>query len=396
MRPRTELAIALGITTALGLVVAAAGSRGRRTEDADPRRSTYLVGPYGARAYAEALELLGVRVTRLRARVRALSDSGMDGRGAAFVALDPAGALSPLDALHLRRFAASGGSLLLAGEGTGAVMRCYGYETKGLPGGRVVIHGDTVPIGATLQPPLPAATERGQLLDDGSAAECPRVAVSRVDTLLATAGQPVALRVFPDSGGSVVLVSDGTLFANRIMRDTGAGEFALGLVVGRQLRVIIDEYHHGFGPGGGMVAAVRSWSGRSPWGWMLWQLLAVGVLALLASAIRFGPARRVIERRRRSPLEHVRALATALAAARGHEVAVGLLVRGLRRRLARPGEPLRGDPRAWLAALAERVRTPMSKSAVTTLQSLIRGPVGADGVRRAALAVEDVWQDLKP
>ena len=86
------------------------------------------------------------------------------------------------------------------------------------------------------------------------------------------------------------------------------------------------------------------WSTRSPWGWVVWQLAAVGVIALLASGVRFGPVRRAIERRRRSPLEHVRALATALAAARGHDVAVRLMVQGLRRRLSRGGRPARARP----------------------------------------------------
>ena len=183
---------------------------------------------------------------------------------------------------------------------------------------------------------------------------------------------------------------------NRALRETPAGELVLGLVAGQHDRVIIDEYHHGFGPGGGMLAAVRAWSTRSPWGWMLWQLLAVAVIALLAGAFRFGPARRAIERRRRSPLEHVRALATALAAARGHGGAVGLLGQGLRRGLAPPRAARKSDTLPWDAARPSRVRTPQSRSAVAALQSLMHGPVGADGVRRAALAVEDVWQDLKP
>jgi hypothetical protein len=120
------------------------------------------------------------------------------------------------------------------------------------------------------------------------------------------------------------------------------------------------------------------------------------VLALLAAAVRFGPARHVISRRRRNALEHVRALANALAAARGHDEAVALLIRGLRRRLARPGERIRGDAQAWLAGLAERVTSPVSRTAVATLQSLSRGRADANGVLRAANAVEDVWQDLKP
>ena len=394
MRPATELAVAVGIVTVLGVVAAAAGSRGQRPQDDDVRRSTYLTGPHGARAYAEALELLGVPVVRLRERTTALA--GRDGADELYAALDPSAALSPLDALHLRRYAANGGRLLLAGAGAVPAMQCFGQVVLPRFGGRALLDGDTLRIGAVLQAPQAPAPRRGLMLDDGSAVACPPFPVRAVDTLLAaTDGEPVVLRIASDSAGTAILVADGTLFSNRVLRTTAAGELALSLAAGVGA-VVVDEYHHGFGPSGGMLSAVRRWSASSPWGWVLWQLAVVGVLALLAGAVRFGPARRVIERRRRSPLEHVRALATALAAARGHAVAIGLLVRGLRRRLARPGESVRGDPGAWLASLAHGVRTPAGLTAVATLQTLTRGPADADGVRRAALAVEDLWQEMKP
>ena len=395
MRPVTELAVALGIVTVLGVAVAAAGSRGQRPQDDDVRRSTYLTGPHGSRAWAEALERLGVRVVRLRERTTALADrTGVD---ALYAALDPSVPLSPLDALHLRRHAAGGGRLLLAGAGSASAMQCFGQAVVPLIGGRAVFAGDTLHVGAALHAVAAAAPRRrGLLLDDGSAVACPPFPVRAVDTLLAaTDGEPVVLRIESDSAGTAILAADGTLFSNRALRNTAAGELALSLAAGERA-VVVDEYHHDFGPSGGMLSAVRRWSVRSPWGWALWQLGIVGVLALLAGAVRFGPARRVIERRRRSPLEHVRALATALAAARGHAVAIGLLVRGLRRRLSRPGESVRGDPGEWLAALAHGVRTPGGRTAVATLQTLTRGPADAEGVRRAALAVEDLWQELKP
>jgi hypothetical protein len=160
--------------------------------------------------------------------------------------------------------------------------------------------------------------------------------------------------------------------------------------------VYVDEYHQGFRQGGSLGAEVLAWSRRSPWGWVAWQLAAVGLLALLASAIRFGPAVPVIERKRRSPLEHVRALATALAAARGHDVAVRLMVRGLRRRLSQDVRPERQPIDDWLAALGDRVRTPRARAAARTLTQLIIPPQPADAVLRAAHAVEEVWQEQRP
>lgn len=380
MRPRTELGIALGAVLLLGILAAVLGSGGPPADE-DLRRSTYLTGRLGARGYADALGLLGVRVDRIRHRVRSLPAADTSVGGTVFVALDPSADLSPLDGMHLSRFADSGGGLLLAGPGAAAAMACYRYSVVDAPATRAVIGDDTLRIGAVLQVTPDSARRGRSLLDDGGDVQCGPVPVSHVDTLLtSTSGMPVALWLLLDSGSTVTLVSDGVLFSNRLLRETDAGEFALGLVVGKYEHALIDEYHHGFGPSGGMLAAARSWSVSSPLGWAFWQLAIVSLLALAVAAVRFGPARRVVERRRRSSLEHVRALATALAAARGHDVAIGLLVRGLRRRLARPGEPLRGEPHARLAAL----------------ESLTCGPPGADRVRRAALAVEDVWQDLKP
>src|SRR5438034_6802331 len=57
-------------------------------------------------------------------------------------------------------------------------------------------------------------------------------------------------------------------------------------------------------------------------GWAILQLLGVALVALAVAAVRFGPARSVIERRRRSPLEHEEALAAGLEGAGGVDTAV--------------------------------------------------------------------------
>ena len=119
-------------------------------------------------------------------------------------------------------------------------------------------------------------------------------------------------------------------------------------MAGKYDQVLFEEYHHGFGAAGSLAGAVLAWSKSSPWGWLVWQGAIVGLVALLFGAVRFGLARPAIARTRRSPLEHVRALATALAAARGHDVAIAAIVRGLRRRLLPPALRSRGDWRLWL------------------------------------------------
>jgi hypothetical protein len=160
--------------------------------------------------------------------------------------------------------------------------------------------------------------------------------------------------------------------------------------------MVVDEYHHGYTAAGSLGGAALAWSTRSPWGWMVWQLIAVGVVALVASGVRFGPVRSAIERRRRSPMEHVRALATTLAAARGHDVAVRLMVQGLRRRLSRGGRPAAADLDAWLAGLAPSVRSPRGREALDILTATLHTPPDAASVLAAGNAVETLWEELKP
>jgi hypothetical protein len=225
---------------------------------------------------------------------------------------------------------------------------------------------------------------------------CDAPATEAVDTLLVNEdGAPVLLHL-PVAGASVYLASDAVVFTNRSLRDTEAGPYVLSLVAGQYPRVVFEEYHHGFGSGGSMTGVVLDWMGRSPWGWAVWQVLAVTTVALVMAAFRFGPSFPPQGRSRRSPLEHVHALAAALAAARGHDVAVRLMIEGLRRRLSPRGQALRSDVTPWVDRLAENVRTTDSREAVRTLQQLMSGPVRTDSVLLAANAVEDVWQDLRP
>lgn len=407
MRPQVELAVGLGIFGLLALGAAALGSRGRREPDVDPRRSSFLSGRDGARGYAEALARLGVRVERFRRRPMELrsADSGADSTLLALIG--PTEELDATEAVAISDYGRKH-DLLLAGEGAEAAMRCYGYAVERRPNPMLAVTPGQRPaqsdlrVWAVLARRSPGPRRRVSAWDDQGPAVCEPAVPMRGDTLLRTAGgRVVAVRLELAGGQMVTLVADDLLFSNRALRWSDAGPFALRLVVGHYRRILIDEYHHGYGPSGSLAGAVLGWSGRSPWGWAAWQLAGVGLVGLAAAAVRFGPVRPSSERRRRSPLEHVRALATVLAAAKGHDVAVQLMVQGLRRRLSRsphtgaaPG--LRADAGVWLGDLSRRVRSSRAREAVTSLAALTGRPQSGEGVLRAANAVEDVWEDLKP
>jgi len=404
MRGRTEAALGVGALTLLAFLVGVlAGPRGRETSR-DLRPSTLLAGPGGSRALLEAVRALGIEVRRFRERPRELAPRLGERSRQALAILGPSFRFSPPErsaviAFNLRA------DLVLAGEAAENLMRCFGYEVKrrGLDSLRVIPPGapgaDSIWVHGEL-----VATRRAVDLDssrmfDVGGSSCTVPPIRSIDTLLlASDRRLVALAIQrADVDRRVILVADEELFRNRSLRHSGAGPFALRLFRGRYDRVVFEEYHHGFGAQGSLAGATLAWSRRSPWGWAVWQLVAVGVLALLCSGIRFGAARPGIPRARRSPLEHVRALAVALSAARGHDEAIAAIVRGLRRRLVPPAlRGRRADWRTWLAGLDRPASSPQVRASLASLAALTRPGQPPSSVLRAANVVEDLWQDLKP
>lgn len=398
MRQRTELALGAGIVFVLGVTAGLIGVQRAGLSDTDPRPSTYLAAPSGARGFGEALARLGVTVEPFR---RPIGTLGSARAGTLTVFLDPS---VPLTAREGQMVAGLHRDLLVAGEGATTALRCLGWNVKSLYADSIAI---VPPPGAEARRfarpravlerrDVPEAVDSGSTEDDAPV-RCTAPTATAVDTLLRTTnGRPVAVRLRLEDGRTATLVADARLFSNRAVRQTAAGPFVLGLVVPSYRRVVVDEYHHGFDASRSLSGATLEWTFRSPWGWAILQLAGVGILALLASGVRFGPIRAGIERRRRSPLEHVRALATALAAARGHDVAVRLIVQGLRRRLSASGRSSPGDIGRWLDGLEPAVQSPAGRAALTTLTAVTRRPASAEDVLHAADAVETLWEELTP
>jgi len=227
--------------------------------------------------------------------------------------------------------------------------------------------------------------------------DCETLAPLGADTLLRLPdGRPAALRL-QYGAGSVTLVADVGYFRNRAWRGSNVPYFVAPLLVPpRRGRVTWDEYHQGFGRSSSVAGVFVGWLTGTPPGWAILQLVAVAVVGFAVAAVRFGPARRVIETRRRSPLEHLEALAAGLEGAAGVETAIDLTVSGLRRRLGRAGLLRAAEQRSWLAGLELALATPAGRDAVRRLRQIVTQPGGPERALAAAQAVEDVWEELRP
>ncbi|MFQ6045896.1 MAG: DUF4350 domain-containing protein [Gemmatimonadales bacterium] len=401
---RTELAVILALAVAT-VLAAVAGSRASPDESiSDPRRSTEVHGPNGASAFARALEMLGVPVEKRRRPLFGIADS-LSGGGDEWVALldvryPPTGA----EAEELVSLVERGGALFLSGRN--GVESCFGFDV-------VRVRGDDATVGSS-SPELSLPDVRFVLRRAGQSdapideerpalgAEEPVCARARIVgdvPLLSTEdGRLVAARLETAGGGRVILLADSRFISNRALREGDAGTLVLGwLLAEHPSRVIADEYHQGLGVGGSVFAAAWRWMRAAPPGWMLLQLVFAALVGLAALAVRFGPALTVTESRRRSPLEHVDALAAGLQRSEGWDTAVGLIVNGLRRRLSQSGRDRRragSDAREWLESLAVATRSPEAQGAIRRLDWLLRERGGDQRVLSAAQAVEDVWKAL--
>lgn len=423
MKARTQVFAATGAAVLLFIIAFATGTRFRAQEDPDPRASTFATGRQGLSGLYEALDRLGVTVERWRERpaLFASSDASVSagdvageatGAATTFAVVSPSRAVSSRERAVITRLLTAwrGSNLLVAGGVRGSIMNCLGYNLDLVVFDSVQVAPPGAPADSSATwvharlTPLSDSARQAMLSEEGEmdAAVCPRPTVRAVDTLLVTTrGHPAMLRLTMANGRRALLVADGALLRNRQLRHSSTGPLVLDAVRTMGSRVVFDEYHHGHGTGGSMAGVAIAWSVRHPAGWMIWQLIAVGLLALLASGVRLGPVRAAIPRQRRSPLEHVRALATALAAARGHREAVAAMVRGLRRRLAATpaGASARDDWRPWLDHLVTHAPNARVRESAERLQRVANDSqqaISETAVLGAAHAVEDVWHSLRP
>jgi Domain of unknown function (DUF4350) len=141
-------------------------------------------------------------------------------------------------------------------------------------------------------------------------------------TLLAVGGQPVLVS-FDKGAGRIILSATPDPFSNLALKDPLTASLVLNLVsltVHRD-KVWFDEWHHGL-QASGQIVGPDQWLRQTPLGHALLFLVGAVFLALLLQGRAFGrPVPLPAEIKRRSPLEHVTAIAN-LSRKAGHRNAV--------------------------------------------------------------------------
>jgi len=421
MSYRLEIGFAALLAVSIALALWAA-NRSSRTPDFDLRSSTFLNTPDGSKGLHDVLRRLGRLSERRRTSLANLATERAH-RPAILVLVAPIIALEDDELEQVVRFIRGGGAVVAAGWG-GGVTECGGWRTQSVAGrdDSLAVRAPT-PLAAgpdlrlprtarVLTPLTPADAQPSRLEslrkgveEDTQLGICNTLVPFAVDTIVAALNKrPVILRLQYRGGGTLTLAADRGWFSNRVWRNSDIPVVVLPLLTPRPERpgrVVWDEYHQGFGEkeGASLAGSTWRWMRSSPAGWAILQLIAVALAWLAMTAVRFGPARDVVERRRRSPLEHLEALGAGLESAEDADTAVRRLTLGLRRRLSRAGVVSEGNVVPWLEGLELAMRGPPGRAAVRRLRHLLtaREPGGESArVLQAAQAVEDVWEELRP
>ncbi|MGQ0766416.1 MAG: hypothetical protein ACT4OZ_12205 [Gemmatimonadota bacterium] len=395
MRARTELLLATATLASLITIAAVSGRAARDTGDDDPRRSSYGTGPDGFAGFAETAQRMGVPVARHR---RMLPPPATADKRAIAVSSEPINDYSEDDA---QAWLLSGHDLLLAGSD--ALSTCAGYRISvRVLDSLSVARRDGGPGAGWTHAILAEVTPEDRTIAMasgwGATMPCPSLTGSVVDTLLATAdGSPVMVTVPGAAQGTRILVlADASLLSNSVLRRSSLGPWLIATALDGRSIVLFDEFRQGYSEGGSLAAVVLGWSRIEPTGWILWQIAIAGLLAFVAGAVRSGPVTAATRRARRSPREHVRALATALSAARGHDVAIGAIVRGLQRRLGVTARSQSGGNwRNWVDSLESRTTSPAAREHARELGRFTSRGQSASAVKEAANRVEDLWEALR-
>lgn len=327
------------------------------TSESGPFLDSHSTGPRGARGLYDVLRRLGYRVSRDTSGMSRNLDSS-----ATYVILSPVVPLTDVDVNSLLAVTRRGATLILAGAPQ-QLIDSLGFTLHPIPAFETV--NNTVISGGTPAPAPPMAGSMPQFIPISWTVTPDSATRDSIPPFLWLEDLPDSLAVIAGrrfGAGHAVVVSDPEILANRVLRDgrpaiavVHALEWSAGERAGTSMRrVVFDEYHHGFGTHADVVGTVWYALTGTPAGRMVLQGAAAALVLILAVGARPIAPVSTGTIQRRSPLEHVDALAHAYMRVNAVGVLAERLVQGLRRR-----HPLGMAPavphQVYLGALSTRL-----------------------------------------
>lgn len=399
-------AVALPLVVVFLVIVALLTPENVTGRVGDARLTTYGTGPLNAAGLYEVARRLGWRVERRRTPLPAPDDTL-----AIQAELNPSNGLSTIEAHALLDGVRRGGALLYVFEGGGpladslhvAVGDGYPYRPRLGP----VDSASAARCPANASPGLPLWFGGAPLLESVRWLRPPPADTVVFAVVVPPSGPRAARRLpaavgFPYGRGRVVVIPDPDLLRNDVIRvcDWNADVVAVRMLeylslttAAPRTRLVFDEYHQGYGLHPGTMRAITAYLGHTPSGHVLAQLAVAGIVLLFALGPRALPPREDVRVQRRSPLEHVDALARAYAQVGATRTAVLRLLHGARRRLRRVGRDLVGRPDAEFLADVER-RTPALAAEVALVRHALESPASHHELESAGAALRRIESSL--
>ncbi|MGQ0639322.1 MAG: DUF4350 domain-containing protein [Gemmatimonadaceae bacterium] len=382
----------------------------QQTFSNDGRATTLSADPRGARIAYELGERLGWRVAR------SLADSIVPDERTVAIVLSPALPFRAKEVHALLEGVRGGGALLYAmsdptlNDSLHVRIGSAGYEVR---------EDSLQPLSANCQVPAPFSermitTFQGRQLLLATVRDS-AVARSFVDTLLyvhadaserdSSAAQVAAAAIgFPFGRGRVVVLGDVDVFRNdnvricawdaavrvvrlyEYLRDASSGP--------DRMTLLFDEYHQGHGARPGTTRAIVQYLRATASGKALAHVGLAGAILLLALGPRTLSPRDPERVERRSPLEHVDALARAYWQVHATRTATRRLFRGLRRRTEHRWGGVRRDlpDEAFLAWIDERL--PKRSAEIALVRRALAEPMLRKELPRVGDALRGLEHDL--
>ncbi len=391
--------VLLSVLVALTALLARTPVTGR---SGDPRLSTSSADPLGAKLLYELANRLGWRVSR-ETRGSVPADAST-----IYSVLDPVVPITPEEAgamlAHVRR---GGAMLLVLGEGTSPLSDSLQLT--------VDRQGDDIAANAGAVRPC-AGDERPRFTRDAlwfgdarmlalqgrglAAPDLRRLVVLKSRPTIVTDGPRSVMVGLPYGAGRLIVAADPDVLRNDALRECRYGldvasvralEYLTAGGVTPRRAIAFDEFHQRrtrFG----MSGAVERFLRDTPPGRTVLQVALAGLLLLVAAAPRVLPPRDVVRIERRSPLEHVDALARAYLQVGATRTSAQHLVRGLRRRMehgaARGKRGGFDEDQLYLSRLADV--KPALAGDIATVRHALTNRVDLGEFRRVGQAIQRI------